>query len=325
MDAQHDIHPQAPQEPEIQVTTVEEKDTIRKLVSPEGVNVYLVGSAHISFNSVEDAQKTVRVARPHIVFLEVCARRQAILSLPIKRAEPPPNVDMALLMQEFKQRGAVGVMSMVLASTTSTMAETLGIDITPGTEFAAAAQEAKQYGGMLVLGDRDVNVTLLRAWRSMTTWEQLKLLYELLFKDMSGMSSDDVERLKNSDVITEMVTELTEEMPNLVEPLIHERDRYLLYNLRMTCMQLAQAAPKDLPPYANKEKTVVAVVGMGHVSGIVKDWNIPFDKQSWQQDLKRISTIPPGQSWASVILKFVVAPSAIVIGSVVLVRRAIKR
>ena len=45
------------------------------------------------------------------------------------------------------------------------------------------------------------------------------------------MTEADIERMKNTDIISEMIAELTEEMPTLVEPLIFERDRYV-FNLK---------------------------------------------------------------------------------------------
>ena len=39
---------------------------------------------------------------------------------------------------------------------------------------------------------------------------------------LEDMTADDLERLKDSDMITEAITELTKEMPRLVEPLIYE-------------------------------------------------------------------------------------------------------
>ena len=40
------------------------------------------------------------------------------------------------------------------------MADKIGLEITPGTEFAAAYQETLTYGGKVFLGDRSVDITL---------------------------------------------------------------------------------------------------------------------------------------------------------------------
>jgi len=246
-------------------------DTVRKIVSPEGVEVYLLGTAHISKASVDDAQMLVSKLRPHCVFLELCKRRESILNLRVGALQPPPELTMASLLDQLKSGGgAAELMNLVVASYCDGMAESLGIEITPGTEFAAAAQEAFKYGGLVILGDRDVNVTLWRAWRALTVWDRIRLLYYLLFEKLEDMTADDLERLKDSDMITEAITELTKEMPRLVEPLIYERDRFLTYQLRDACSRIAKLSP---PPSALQldmpftPKTLVAVVGMGHVAG----------------------------------------------------------
>lgn len=76
----------------------------------------------------------------------------------------------------------------------SNLAAEMGIEMSPGTEFAAAAQEAFQYGGQIILGDRyvvydgcsifrnriGVIVLLLRLLR-------LRLLLFCIFFSVSGL------------------------------------------------------------------------------------------------------------------------------------------
>jgi pheromone shutdown protein TraB len=79
-----------------------------------------------------------------------------------------------------------------------------------------------------------------------------------------------------------MFEELGRELPGVIEPLIHERDRFLSYQLRRCCSMLAD---QPLP------KIVVAVVGMGHVKGIRHHFALPVDLE----DMERISQLPATQ------------------------------
>ena len=92
--------------------------------------------------------------------------------------------------------------------------------------------------------------------------------------------------------LQEMFEELAQELPSLIEPLIHERDRYLSYRLRMCCTQLFAQALRSGRDCSNL--TVLTVVGMGHVRGIEKNFQNDLDKD----DFVHISKLPvPKKSW----------------------------
>jgi pheromone shutdown protein TraB len=63
-----------------------------------------------------------------------------------------------------------------------------------------------------------------------------------------------VEALKDTDALTQALRELSVEFPSLLRPLIHERDEFMVMQLRMMGRR---------PGVEN----VVAVVGAGHCRG----------------------------------------------------------
>jgi len=134
-------------------------------------------------------------------------------------------------------------------------------------------------GARIVLGDRPIEITLKRTWASLSTWEKLKLGYVLLTESWSEITEEDVERIKNSDVITELVKELGQHFPSLMEPIIAERDRFLAYGLRR--------CPGNV---------IVGVVGMGHCAGIVRHWEDDID-------INALLTVPPPVSWRGFVVK----------------------
>ncbi len=95
---------------------------------------------------------------------------------------------------------------------------------------------------------------------------------------------------------------IPQELPNLIEPLLNERDRFLAYRLRACCSILAAttSTPHNL--------TVVAVVGMGHMKGILASFHGPID----EADLLAISQLPPTQT-------SLIRPTAVLAAGVVVV------
>lgn len=45
--------------------------------------------------------------------------------------------------------------------------------------------------------------------------------------------AEDVEKLKNSDLITELMKEATNLFPSLLKPILHERDQFLATSLKL--------------------------------------------------------------------------------------------
>ena len=68
-----------------------------------------------------------------------------------------------------------------------------------------------------------------------------------------------VEELKDTDALTQALRELAVEFPSLLRPLIHERDEYMVMQLRMMGMRPGV-------------RSVVAVVGAGHCQGMRDKW-----------------------------------------------------
>ena len=82
------------------------------------------------------------------------------------------------------------------------------------------------------------------------------------------------------------LSEIGEELPEMKDILIDERDQYLTQKIR--------TAPG---------KRIVAVVGAGHVPGIQHYWNLPVDMEALEQ-------IPPKSQW-STLIKWIIQISQI--------------
>ena len=91
----------------------------------------------------------------------------------------------------------------------------------------------------LVLVDRDIQPTLKRTWANLGFWSKLKVLGGLLegvFSD-EELSEEQLEQLKEKDHLSDMMAEFARVMPQVKEPLIDERDHFLMSALRCTRRQ----------------------------------------------------------------------------------------
>jgi pheromone shutdown-related protein TraB len=145
------------------------------------------------------------------------------------------------------------------------------LDIRPGQEMIQAIETAEQIGAQVHLADRDVRITLARTWRRMGWWTRIKLIFQLLisFGQTEEIEAEEVERLKQQDVLESVLAEVGRSMPEVRHTLIDERDQYLAAKIR--------TAPG---------RRIVAVVGAGHVPGIRHHWNHPIA-------LDRLEIVPP--------------------------------
>jgi len=162
------------------------------------------------------------------------------------------------------------MLNLILASYQRRLGLQLGV--TPGSELLEAAKVAEENGIPMVLCDRDVRITLRRAWQSITWWQRTRLLTELvasLFEN-PDVSEDELARIRDQDVVTEVMNELGRIMPDLKRVLIDERDAYLAHEI-----------------LESEGHKIVAVVGAGHIEGMKKR----LENQD-RADMQEITSIP---------------------------------
>ncbi len=209
--------------------------------------IYLVGTAHVSAASVVLAEETIREIQPSTVAIELCESRYRSLKDP----ERWKNTDIVQVIRSG--RAYVLMAQLMLAAFQKKLGEHL--QVKPGAEMMRAAQVAEELGCAVVLADRDVTVTLKRTWACLGLWSMCKVFGSMvagLFAEKK-IAAEEIERLKSADALDELMREFSEALPEVQGALIDERDQYLAASL--------MGAPGD---------TVVAVVGAGHVPGIIR-------------------------------------------------------
>lgn len=240
-------------------------------VEHDGRSIYIVGTAHVSQKSVEEVAQVIEELRPDTVCVELDQSRYEALidDSRWKRLD---------LFQIIRQKKVLYLLSnLALSAYQKRIGDRMGVR--PGAELLAAVEKAKAVGAKLILVDRDIQATLKRTWHRLGFWNKARLTSGMLVApfSMQEMSEEQIENLKDRDAISELMDELALVMPDLKEPLIDERDQYLVASVR--------EAPGT---------RIVAVVGAGHVRGMVNFLRTPVDRAA-------LSTIPPPSRWVTAL------------------------
>ena len=194
------------------VTVPSLPSTCQLLVSARsGARVYLVGTAHFSKESCEDVRRVIEATQPDIVLLELCKARTNLLHLDEETIlEEAQNLNMDRSLEIIRSQGVVqGVMYLLLLSMSAHLTAELGM--APGGEFRTAFTEAKKVPGCIIqLGDRPINITLKRAIASLSTWQKVKLAWNIL-TTKDPITKEEVEKCKDRDLLEVRLSEaLTE-------------------------------------------------------------------------------------------------------------------
>jgi pheromone shutdown-related protein TraB len=234
------------------------------LIKKDNREFIIVGTAHISRHSANLVREVIEKENPDLVCVELDEKRMIALS----EKNRWENLDLKNIIRQ-KQLSTL-IVNLVLSSYQKKLGEKLGV--TPGTELLEAVQTAKQNNIPVELCDREVRITMRRAWHSMGFWQKMKFLYGGLggIFEKQELTEEKLTELRSKDVLSEMMDELGKAMPVLKKVIIDERDQYI--------------AQKMKDAQGNK---IVSVVGAGHVRGIINV--LESDEKI---DLKEIEVIP---------------------------------
>ncbi|MCH2436486.1 MAG: TraB/GumN family protein [Candidatus Thalassarchaeum sp.] len=239
-------------------------------------NLRLVGTAHVSSASVTLVREQIDEYGPDLVAVELCESRLKSL----KRPDDLANSDLLNIINE-------GRSSMILLqSALAAQQRRMGIETgeKPGAELLAAIEAADAAEIPHELIDRDVVITLRRAWRKMGLREKWRVLNALLWDEDDDEVVDFDEMLEDTDLLSAMMEEAKAVAPRAGEVLIDERDAYLAGRIQQI----------------RGKGRILAVVGAGHLSGIVD--NLQKPPQETTSNLANLREEPPKPRWPKVIM-----------------------
>lgn len=219
------------------------------IVERDGVRYTLLGTAHVSPESVQAVEGAIATGEFDAVGVELDAQRLQSL------ADPDALSRLDLVEVIRSGRTALFAANLALAAYQRRLAEQLGIE--PGAELKRAVIDARERDIPVHLIDRDVGITFRRASEQLGWWQRTKLgagLAVTLFAD-EEIEASEIEKLKQGDVLESTFGEFASGSPALYEAVIGERDRYMAARLRET---------------AGAARNVLAVVGAGHLQGLAR-------------------------------------------------------
>ena len=209
--------------------------------------LYLVKTAHVSKNSVEDVKEVIENVNPDAICIELDEDRMSSIT----KKDNWRDTDIVSIIKQKK----VGflMVNLILAAFQRRMAASL--DTKSGGEMMAAIDIAKERNLPLVLADRKIKTTFSRIWNNLGFMEKAKLLTSIVMSifDDEELTEEDLNNLKQADMLDAALAEVGKEFPMVKRILVDERDMYLAKKIR--------TAPG---------KKIVAVVGAAHANGIVR-------------------------------------------------------
>jgi len=224
-----------------------ENADIYRISTPDNREIVLVGTAHISQVSKELVRKTIEAEKPDTVCVELDSGRMQSLKDPDRWKK----TDLKEVIK--KKQLATLIANLVLGSYQKRMGKQTGVK--PGAELKEAVDVSESAGIPIVLADRDIKITLKRAWASTRWYRKLSLLGGLFASifDKTEISEEELEKIKEQDSLSAMMQDFGRTFPEVKQVLIDERDQFLASKIK--------SAPG---------KKVVAVVGAGHMKGIAR-------------------------------------------------------
>ncbi|MCW6026438.1 TraB/GumN family protein [Stenotrophomonas sp. SRS1] len=247
-----------------------------RIVERDGVRYTLLGTAHVSQASVEAVERAIESGRFDAVAVELDAQRLQALT------DPDALAKLDLVEVIRKGRVALFAANLALAAYQRRLAEQLEIE--PGAELKRAVTLANERNLPVHLIDREVGLTFRRASQRLGFFGKIKLVMGLgagLFAS-EEVGEDEIEKLKQGDMLEASFGEFASESPALYETIIGERDRYMATRLR------------EVHDPAQRE--VLAVVGAGHLAGLARyletDTDAPGPLRESLEDVPKKRNIP---------------------------------
>lgn len=244
----------------------------------DGKEIILIGTAHVSKQSVEQVKEVIDREQPDSVCIELDEQRYKSIMEGNKWRE----MDIFKVIKEKK--ATLLIMNLAISSFQNRLAKQF--DTKPGQEMIQGIESAKGIGAELVLADRNIQITFSRIWGNVGVWGKAQLLTSIIYSifNKETISEEELEKMKTQDTLNASLAEISEAFPKLKKPLIDERDQYLAQKI------------KEAPG-----KKVVAVLGAAHVPGITKEIHNDQDLQALTK-IKPKSKTPQIIGWAIPVL-----------------------
>ena len=248
--------------------------------------VTLLGTAHVSRVSAEQVCNLLESGNYDAVAVELCPSRYNALINPDTLA----RMDLFRVIRDGK--ASMVMANLALGAYQQRLADQFGIE--PGAEQRAAVNYARENHRPVLLIDREIGVTLKRVIHNIPWWQRIGIFAGLIASILSReeVSEEEIEALKEGDMLETTFAEFAEDRQDLYLPLIDERDRYMAARIRQ---ELAQ----------DGHKNVLVVIGAGHLKGIRQ--YLEANPGNSEEVISELDHLPKPRRWPKLIPWFIVA------------------
>ncbi len=216
-------------------------------------NLLIIGTSHISQQSIKEIKKAIIEFQPEIIGVELDLQRaNSLLS------EEKNKISLSAILQ-------IGLKGYLFAKIGQIVQQKLGkmVGVSPGSEMKTALQLAHKNKLQVALIDQPIQITLRNFSKKLTWKEKFHFVFDifkgLLFpkKQMRelGLENFDLSKVPQDEIIEKMMLQLKNHYPNVYKTLVEDRNKYMVAQL----VKLLRANP---------EKKILAVVGAGHKKGM---------------------------------------------------------
>ena len=217
-------------------------------------NLILIGTSHISPESVKEVNKSIEENNPDIIALELDLERfKRLIS----------NKKHKISIKDIGKSGFL--INLVGAYLERYLGKKVGTS--PGVEMKEAINLARKNNIKIALIDQDIRITLKKLKSRFTFKEKLNIVKNI-FKGIFSTNKMvfDLKRVPEQKLIKKLTLEIKQEYPSIYKTLIEERDEIMadaLFKLMVN------------------NKKIIAVIGDRHIQGITKriKWNLQKKKQ----------------------------------------------
>ena len=202
------------------------QEDVTRLTIDDDKEVILVGTAHISQQSVDIVRAIIAQEQPDVVCVELDDERFKAMT----QQQSWEDLDLRQIIRN-KQLGFL-MARLALSAFQKRMGSYTGVK--PGAEMAAAIEAADAIGAKVVLCDRNVRTTLLRAWRKTPWWKRAGLGGMIFFGlfERTEINEDELAKLRQTHNISTILDEMGEVLPSVKGVLVDERDTFMAHQIQ---------------------------------------------------------------------------------------------
>ena len=215
-------------------------------------NLTLIGSSHVSAESVRLVRETIEKEKPGIIAVELDKDRLYGLLHKGKKG--------------FFIKG-VGLKGMLFAALGAWIERKIGkiVKVEPGSEMKMAVNLAKENNAKLALIDQHISITLRRFSQAITWKEKWNFIVDIflgVFAPTEQMrklhlKKEDLNKVPSKETIKKILEFTKKRYPNFYNVLVHERNIFMANNLANLMIRFP-------------DEKIVAVVGAGHEEEMTK-------------------------------------------------------